>query len=315
MSKKNQSNTAPTTGKALEDAMNSIENFKGSLAKIPAVLTSATTGRTFHPLRVRPGQPTAWVKIGDKSIAIDGRIAGKGEVSLLQLCFTRSGRNALVKINCLSIEANKAVKAAIEEYAKIPEDQLADRGRNIMYQQARNTLIVEIQQVGKGTPLFERTRELLGKQYDKVGTIGQIKAPTDGNPLLGLKDLHLATPEMSGYLMSPESGRDGRRMMPVSPDRQRMHDERMAIITGTLNGGFDINSVNNRMTVNPKFVEASINGVTKFTGHCQGDFRESMFAMQMFYAIDTSPAAVFAGAAEHFDKKARKAGKKIKITK
>lgn len=95
--------------------------------------TAPTTGRTFNPIRVRDGKEAkAWVKIGNHTISIDGRI-GQGELTLLQLCHSSAGRRALVKIGVTSWELNKAVKEAVAQYIKIPAHELKDKGMNGLY--------------------------------------------------------------------------------------------------------------------------------------------------------------------------------------
>lgn len=391
MSKKNQSNTAPTTGE-----------------------------RAFNPIRVGDGkEAAAWVKIGRHTISVDGRI-GKGELRLPQLLKSASGRKALVEIAKVDRECNSAVRGALgkEVSAKLGIDKqvnpnplltlgmdntpsprqeaitalakliaVADPKQVLSVQPLANQLIgrpvevktftvlelltlaeekemtveqvlesiiaelgdsrgkgdfdgdqicaveldnpvnalanlpaLETERVGKGTELFERTRELLGKQYDKVGIIGQIKVPSDSNPLLDLKDLHLATPEMSGYLSSPESGRVGRSMGGHRPvgriltgfetelggDEPRLPAMDYATARNALvntlfdGGGVGITSFSSALTMNPEFAKA-----LKF----------GLFSASMKRSIGYGARARFNKAGKHFDKKARKAGKKIKITK
>jgi len=87
--------------------------------------TAPTTGRTFNPIRVGDGkEAVAWVKVGNHTISVDGRI-GKGEMHLSQLLKSVSGRKALVVISKIDRECNLAVREALgkEVCAKLGIDR------------------------------------------------------------------------------------------------------------------------------------------------------------------------------------------------
>lgn len=83
----------------------------------------------------------------------------------------------------------------------------------------------------------------------------------------------------------------------------------------TVTGEVDVTGVKTPVVVDPVWSYAAIVQAQRLTGYEQGTFQEAMFAISMHKEIGTSPAEVFVEAGKHFDKKARKAGNKIKITK